>query len=294
MLIRKQIHDEAKRLGFAACGVTHVHTVADEAMAHLDAWLADGGAAGMEYMHNYREIRRDPTLLLPGAKTIVCLAMGYTPREAVAGFAHYAYGRDYHEVVRLRAKALADTFATVHRVCVDTAPILERYWAQEAGVGWIGRNRQLIVPHAGSEFFLCEILFADEVDETDKAVKARCGSCHRCMDACPTGALGGDGRLDARRCNSYLTIEHRGEWTDHRPTAGCLYGCDECQRACPWQRFATATEEPDFQPGHELLAMKAEDWQSLTREQFGSLFRHSAVKRTKYEGLMRNIETQTR
>lgn len=292
MLIRKHIHEEAKRLGFAACGVTRVHEVAEEAMEKFDAWLADGCAGGMDYMHNYREIRRDPTLLLTGAKTIVSLAMGYTPREEVKGLAHYAHGRDYHDVVRKRAQALAEAFATEYRVCVDTAPILERYWAQEAGVGWIGRSRQLIVPRAGSECFLCEILFTDEVDETDKPVTARCGSCRKCIEVCPTGALGCDGRLDARRCNSYLTIEHRGAWTEHRPTVGCLYGCDECQRVCPWQRFAKATEEADLQASRELLAMTEQDWQSLTREQFNDLFRHSAVKRTKYEGLMRNIEAQ--
>ena len=329
----------AQSAGFDGCGVTRVHLVEDEVMGKFDAWLEEGCAGGMEYLHRYREIRRNPELLLEGARTMVCLAVGYTPGGEIEGMAHYAYGRDYHEVVREMGREFAEMVLAArgegkasekmgkaagergkasgewgtalremgkasgemegrekeavdrgeYRVCVDTAPILERYWAAEAGLGWIGRNHQLIVPRRGSEFFLCEVLFTEEVDEVDVPLRGRCGTCRKCLEACPTGALREDGVLDAQRCNSYLTIEHRGEWEAWRPSAGCLYGCDVCQKVCPWQRFARVTDVKEFVASEELVRMKEEDWRKLTREKFAELFRGSAVKRVKYEGLMRNV-----
>ena len=307
MIRRDDIHRMAREAGFDACGVTRLHIVCDVQMERYDRWIASGMAASMGYMANHREIRRDPTLLLPGAKTIVCLAMSYTPSQSVEGFAHYAHGQDYHDILRRRASELAERLTCdseavargrvrdasgSYRVCVDTAPLFERYWACEAGLGWIGRNCQLHIPHCGSEYFLCEILLTDEVDSIDSPVKARCGTCRRCIDNCPTGALQTDGTVDARLCNSYLTIEHRGEWTQATPSKGCLYGCDVCQTVCPWQRFRCQTSEPAFEPSEALLAMTAADWQNLTEEKFRELFRHSAVKRAKYEGLKRNINHQ--
>lgn len=293
MLRHDDIQRMAKEVGFDACGIVRLHMVSDTEMERYDRWIATGMSAGMKYMSKHREIRRDPTLLLPDARTIICLAKSYTPNQTVAGFAHYAHGSDYHDILRLRATDLAERLTCdSYRICVDTAPLFERYWAAEAGLGWIGRNCQLIIPHCGSEYFLCEILTTQDIDTADTPIEERCGTCSRCIDNCPTGALQADRTIDARRCNSYLTIEHRGEWTDHVPSKGCLYGCDICQMVCPWQHFAKPTSEAAFHPSPQLSAMTDKDWMQLTETQFSELFRHSAVKRAKYQGLKRNINHQ--
>ena len=178
------------------------------------------------------------------------------------------------------------------RIFCDTAPILERYWAWRTGLGWIGKNTQLIIPHAGSCFFLGEIILDREADNYDSPQRNQCGSCTRCLDTCPTKALDAPFRLNSERCLSYLTIEYRGELSLNtgKKMGNKIYGCDECLKACPWNRFATPCRTAEFQPSPSLLSMKKDDWHSLSEEQYKTIFKGSAVKRAKYSGLMRNIK----
>ena len=255
----------------------------------------------MEYMARNVDKRLDPQQLMPGVKSIVSVALNYTPgKRACEGglkFAAYALGQDYHDIMKQRLHSLASRLGlTAYRAFCDTAPVLERYWAVKAGLGWIGRNHQLIIPHAGTMFFLGELFVDAEADRYDTPVPGRCGTCHACLDACPTGALGRDATFNSSRCLSYLTIENRG---DIPQCFACkmgdtVYGCDRCQDACPWNRFATPTDDPQLQPRPELLNMTRADWLRLTVDQYRKLFKGSAVKRAKYEGLMRNIKCALR
>ena len=296
--LSNDIKAEAINLGFYSCGIAEAAPVDGETAAHVLRWIGSEGYAGMQYMANNTEKRLDPTLLMDGVKSIVCVALNYfPPRRIPEGefqFADYALGSDYHDVVKSKLFQLAAHFGFENfRVFCDTAPVLERYWAVRAGLGWTGRNHQLIIPHAGSKFFLGE-LFLDIPLEYDSPMPSRCGSCHACIDACPTGALSADRELDASLCLSYQTIENRGEIPhDIACKMGdTIYGCDRCQAACPWNRFATPTTEPLLQPRDALLEMTRSQWESLTVEQYQKIFKGSAVKRVKYGGLMRNIHTK--
>lgn len=330
--ILDKLKAEALRLGFSACGAARARAVAPEHARTFVQWLAEGKNAGMDYMSNYTDLRLDPRLLVPGARTVISVALNYYPRHALAPdqyqFAYYAYGKDYHDVVRAKLRQLAAAClpadATV-RICVDTAPVLERYWAVEAGLGCIGRNKTLIVPHVGSFVFLGEIITDAVPDKYSEPISAAadhylCGSCHRCLDACPGGALSlsdapalSDAQvspdripilsLDSRRCLSYLTIEHRGEFIDefvdfvrqsvqectNIPNVQFVYGCDRCQLCCPHNRNAEPTSIDEFAPSQQFLSMTKAAWHNLSLEQYQQLFRGSAVKRVKYDGLMRNI-----
>ena len=296
------IRSEALKLGFHACGLARAEAVDKPTVAFFAHWLGKGKQAGMEYMQRYADIRLDPCLLMEGAKTIVSLALNYCPTEYIPAeeyqIAWYAYGRDYHDVMKTKLRELLAVvqqfYPTLHgRICCDTAPILERYWAWRAGLGWIGKHTQLIVPHAGSYFFLGELILDEEADCYDAPMVNRCGTCTRCLDACPGQALEAPYTLCAGRCLSYLTIEHRGDFpTNMNLQLGQrIYGCDECQRVCPWNRYAMPTNVEEFTPSAALLHMRREEWRNLTLEQYRSLFKGSAVKRAKYEGLMRNIRT---
>ena len=250
----------------------------------------------MGYMAHNIDKRLDPCLLMPGVKSIVCVALNYAPAERMPEgelqFAAYALGQDYHDIVKSRLHALAARLnITAYRAFCDTAPVLERYWAAQAGLGWLGRNHQLIIPHAGSMFFLGELFLDIELDY-DKPMPSRCGTCHACIEACPTSALCSDGTFRSSSCLSYLTIENRSNIPpEHADKMGnTVYGCDRCQDTCPHNRFAMPTTESQLHPKPELLQMKRADWQQLTVEQYRSLFKGSAVKRAKYEGLMRNID----
>lgn len=303
---------EAARLGFFACGMARAERVDAAREAAVRQWLAVGRHGEMSYLQRHLELRLDPRLLQPDARTILVVAMNYCPSARPKGWtlARYALGRDYHDVLRrrlgelrrrilakfavssgLEASPSADFFEQNGRICVDTAPLDERYWAQRAGLGWQGRSGQLILPQGGTYFFLGALLLTPEADTYDEPATNRCGNCRACVEACPTGALLGDGTLDARRCLSYLTIEHRGplpEGTGKR-MGTCFYGCDRCAEACPWNAKAKPTTEAAFQPRPELMGMTPDDWQRLTPELYRVLFKGSAVKRAKYEGLMRNI-----
>lgn len=303
--LKDKIKAEASRLGFFVCGFARAEPVSEAMRRHYLGWLADGRNADMAYLGNNLDKRFDPRLLMPGVKTIVVVAQNYFPARRLAEgepqIADYALGLDYHDIVKQKLRQLAVTVGIAdYRAFVDTAPVLERYWAVRAGLGWIGKNQQLIIPHAGSEFFLGELFVTVELPP-DEPLPNRCGTCHRCVDACPTHALslpatcvegyGDITRFDARLCLSYQTIENRGELTvDAKAAMGdTFYGCDRCQRACPWNRFAKPSTEPLLQPREELLAMTRQKWENLTEEDYRRLFKGSAVKRAKYEGLMRNI-----
>jgi epoxyqueuosine reductase len=311
------IKAEAQRLGFSACGVAKAGRVSAQEESHLREWLSKGQHADMGYMANYLDKRIDPRLLMPGLKSIVSVAMNYKPEKTMpAGepqIAAYALGLDYHEVMKARLHQLAayikdavlpllsnQAQATLpaefnYRAFVDSGPVLERYWACQAGLGWVGRNLQLIIPRAGSMFFLGELFLDFEMDY-DTPMPNRCGNCHRCIDRCPTNALTSTGDFDAARCLSYQTIENHGELSEEARQAmgNCFYGCDLCQTACPWNRFATPTTISELQPKAELLEMTQEKWQQLTVEDYRRLFKGSAVKRAKYDGLMRNIQALRR
>lgn len=304
--LKDKIKAEASRLGFFVCGFARAEPVSEAMRRHYLGWLADGRNADMAYLGNNLDKRFDPRLLMPGVKTIVVVAQNYFPArrlpEGEPQIADYALGLDYHDIVKQKLRQLAATVGIAdHRAFVDTAPVLERYWAVRAGLGWIGKNQQLIIPHAGSEFFLGELFVTVELPP-DEPLPNRCGTCHRCVDACPTHALslpatcvegyGDITRFDARLCLSYQTIENRGELTVGAKAAmgDTFYGCDRCQRACPWNRFAKPSTEPLLQPREELLAMTRQKWENLTEEDYRRLFKGSAVKRAKYEGLMRNIK----
>lgn len=303
--LKDNIKAEALRLGFFVCGFAKAGPVTDAMRQHYLDWLAEGRNADMAYLNNNLDKRFDPRLLVPGVKTIVVVALNYFPAhrlpEGEPQIADYALGLDYHDIVKQKLRQLAANVGiTDYRAFVDTAPVLERYWAVQAGLGWIGKNQQLIIPHAGSEFFLGELFIAEELQpdalQPDELKPNRCGTCHRCVDACPTHAIslpakhvegyGDIMRFDARRCLSYQTIENRGELADEAKAAmgDTFYGCDRCQRACPWNRFATPNTEPQLQPREELLAMTRQKWDNLTVEDYRRLFKGSAVKRAKYEG----------
>lgn len=314
------IKTAALSLGFSACGIARACRVSGGEEAAFRRWIAKGHQAEMHYMERYLDQRLDPRQLLPGARSVVSVALNYAPSRQAGGFhlAAYALGQDYHDVVRQKLFELARQIGcrqtgTDFRVCVDTAPILERYWAIQAGLGWQGKSRQLIVcAHAdtagpsdatvrrplGTMFFLGELLLTGEADRYDRPMENHCGTCRRCIDACPLGALsasGDPGDFDAEKCLSYQTIEHRGPLSDEAAARMgiCIYGCDICQQVCPMNRHAVPTTIPEFQPKPGLMAMTDEQWRQLTVEQYRTLFKGSAVKRAKYEGLVRNIRAAT-
>ena len=299
-------------LGFSACGIAKVAKAASEE-AYFDQWIAEGYHAGMKYMENHRDIRLNPEGLVEGARSVISVALNYYPkvlRNPVEPYiSYYAYGEDYHGVVKDKLRQLwkaiteyypsrdetcgkSDSLPLEARVFTDSAPLLERYWAWKAGLGWIGKNTNLIIPGKGSFFFLGEIVTTLEVDTYDSPQKNRCGSCTRCLDACPTGALEGPRHLNARKCISYLTIEHRGEIPAEQAAllGNRIYGCDTCQVVCPWNRFAQPTEIAAFHPSPSLLSLKKDDLKALSREDYNRIFARSAVKRAKYEGLLRTIQ----
>ncbi|MCB9284903.1 MAG: tRNA epoxyqueuosine(34) reductase QueG [Lewinellaceae bacterium] len=294
------IKEEAHRLGFSFAGISRAERM-DEEARRLEEWLASGFHGKMAYMENHFEKRVDPRELVPGAKSVVSLMYNYFTEKkqedpTAPKLSMYAYGEDYHHVVRDKLKALLDALRqqvgeVQGRCFVDSAPVLERDWARRSGIGWVGKNTLLIHPRAGSYFFLAELIIDLEL-EPDGPMKDYCGTCRRCIDACPTEAISPEGYLlDASKCISYLTIELK----EAIPEAfkgkmdNWMFGCDVCQDVCPWNRFSQPHSEPAFEPHPDLLAMTRRDWLELTEEVFGRVFRRSAVRRTKYSGLKRNI-----
>lgn len=263
-----------------------------DAAGQFRRWVAEGRHGEMSYLEKYPDQRLDPRTLLDGARTLIVVGFPYYTDDKInLPISLYARGRDYHEVVRERLTEAASRLPGESRVCVDTAPLRERYWAARAGLGFIGRSNQLIIPGLGSYFFLGFILnteLYDDVAQPANSLPASgCGKCRRCVDACPGRCLSADASgLDARRCLSYLTIEYRGELDSPLPT---IYGCDICQRVCPHNAAARPTPIADFHPSEALAALTPADIAEMTPERFSALFRHSAIKRTKLAGLQRNL-----
>lgn len=293
------IRTEALRLGFSACGFAKAEPVSDEMAEKLDHWVENGFHADMGYMERNRHLRLDPTQLVPGCRTLIVVALDYYPQQRIPQeeyqIAYYAYGADYHRVVKDKLHQLFNYIRTLvpevqGRAFCDTAPLLERYWAVKAGLGFIGLNRTLIIHGKGSYCFLGVLAVDIDLQTEHCDMPISCGNCKRCLIACPTKALTADG-IDCRRCLSYLTIEHRGEIPDEyaEKMGNRIYGCDTCQRACPHNRNAEPTCESAFALPDEVAAMSRDDWRQLTPERYKALFRDSAIERAGYEGLCRNI-----
>ena len=293
------IKDEAQRLGFSVCGFAKAEPVGEKVVEVLDHWTDSGYHADMAYMERNRHLRIDPTQLVPGCRTLIVVALNYYPKQLqlheACQIAYYAYGKDYHRVLKDKLNQLLSYIRTLvpdveGRAFCDTAPLLERYWAVKAGLGFIGRNRTLIIPGKGSYFFLGVLAVDVELHEEPHDVPTSCYNCKRCLIACPTGALTTDG-IDCRRCLSYLTIEHRGPIPDEmgQKLGRRIYGCDTCQQVCPHNRGAQPTEEESFAMSPEVFSLTLEEWRNMTPERYKQLFKHSAIERAGYEGLMRNL-----
>ncbi|MCD4774271.1 MAG: tRNA epoxyqueuosine(34) reductase QueG [Bacteroidales bacterium] len=287
-------------LGFSFCGISKAAYLDGEAIK-LKSWLNNDFHAGMKYMENHFEKRLDPRLLVENAKSTITVLLNYFPDKEIPTennykIAKYAYGKDYHFVVKeklklLLEKIISQTGEISARTFVDSAPVMDKVWAEKCGLGWIGKNTCLINKNFGSFFFIGNIILDVEL-EYDKAKTNHCGNCTACINACPTGALSSAYKLDANKCISYLTIENKDEIPENLKTKlnDWIFGCDICQDVCPWNKKAKKHNVIEFLPSKELMNMTKEKWQNLTKEEFNKLFKNSAVKRTKYSGLKRNIE----
>jgi len=291
----------ARELGFTAIGFSKAEKMEKEAL-HLEKWLNQGYHGEMKYMENYFDLRIDPRKLVPGAKSVVSLIFNYYNPDiqedpSAPKLSIYAYGRDYHKVIKKKLKkfvrlAQEEIGDFGGRVFVDSAPVMERDWAVRSGLGWMGKNTLLIHPRRGSYFFLAEII-CDLPFTYNHPIKDYCGTCRKCIDACPTNAFSQNGyQLEAEKCISYLTIELKSKIPEvfTGQMKNYVFGCDICQQVCPWNRFSANHSEPDFLPTEKLLKMTKQEWLELTEEVFDQLFAGSAVKRAKFTGLKRNID----
>jgi len=295
--IKQRIKAQASTLGFDACGIAQALPVNDVAVNRYLKWVNDGKNGCMQWAASNDNVRENPQLLLEGAKSVIVVALNYYPQvfqpKEMPQFAYYAYGRDYHEVMKKRlwtlAKFIEDETGCQSRACVDSAPLRERYWAQQAGLGFVGWNNQLIIPGKGSYFFLGVLLTTLELNPDEPCFES-CLQCGACEKACPSGALRCGETVDARRCLSCLTIEHKGELPDwvSDVIGNRLYGCDECQKCCPHNQDSVGNTTPEFQPKPEMLNLTRQRILSMSQEEFSAIFSHSAVKRAKLAGLQRN------
>ena len=287
----------AKDLGFLSCGISKVDFLEEEA-PRLEEWLNAGKHGKMAYMENHFDKRLDPSLLVPGAKSVISLLLNYYTEEQQAEGApkisKYALGTDYHLVIKSKLKQLFQTLQDMigevnGRVFVDSAPVMDKAWAKRSGLGWMGKNTNLITQKVGSFFFIAELIIDLQL-EYDTPATDHCGSCTACIDACPTQALS-PYDLDASKCISYLTIELKDQIPIEfqNKMDDWAFGCDVCQNVCPWNRFSKSHNEPLFDPKAELLDYTQKDWEELTEATFETIFKNSAVKRTRYEGFKRNI-----
>lgn len=299
--LSQHIITQAEKLGFDACGVAKADFLEDDA-EKVEKWLSENCQGEMDYLTRNKEKRYDPRLLNEGTKTIVSVLCNYYPKQILTSdnnykISKYAYGDDYHEVVKQKLRQLLEKIELLTgklentRIFVDSAPVLERAWAVRCGLGFIGKNTCLIHPKKGSFFFIGQLLLPVETEPVGKIIPNHCGRCTRCLDACPTGALKAPFQLDARKCISYLTIEYKGDLSQTDTNfSDWIYGCDICQDVCPYNRFSLPNCEEKFQPSEKLLALRKTDWQNLDENHFKELFGKSAVKRAGFEGLKRNIE----
>ncbi|MDR7369231.1 tRNA epoxyqueuosine(34) reductase QueG [Flavobacterium aquidurense] len=295
----KFIKEEAKRLGFLSCGISKAGFLEEEA-PRLEKWLKNNHNGQMAYMENHFDKRLDPTLLVDDSKSVVSLLLNYYPAESQNQesfkISKYAYGQDYHFVIKEKLKeflhSIQENIGDVSgRAFVDSAPVLDKAWAAKSGLGWIGKNSNLLTQKVGSFYFIAELILDLEL-EYDYATTDHCGSCTACIDACPTQAIVAPYVVDGSKCISYYTIELKenipyevkGKFDDW------MFGCDTCQDVCPWNRFSKAHSEPLFNPNPDLLSFSKKDWVDITEETFRAVFKNSPIKRTKFEGLKRNIK----
>ena len=293
------IKQKAEKFGFQSCGISKAEFLEEEA-PRLEAWLNKGYHGEMKYMENHFDKRLNPALLVDGAKSVISLSYNYFPKEKIEALdnfkiSKYAYGEDYHEVIKNVLKEMMTELQEEigefgFRVFVDSAPVLEKAWAKKSGLGWVGKNANLITKKHGSFYFLAEII-CDLDLEYDLAVADHCGSCRACIDACPTQAIVSDRIVDGSKCISYATIELKNEIPDYfnGKMDDWMFGCDVCQDVCPWNRFSAPTLQEKFAPNFQKLNFRKNEWKELTQELFSEIFKKSAVKRTKFSGLMRNI-----
>ena len=294
----KLIKTEAKRLGFLSCGISKAEFLEEEA-PRLEKWLKNNMHGQMQYMENHFDKRLDPTKLVEDSKSVISLLLNYYPNEAQTEstfkISKYAYGNDYHSVIKDKLKLLLnfikEEIGEVHgRAFVDSAPVLDKAWAAKSGLGWIGKNSNLLTQQVGSFFFIAELIVDLEL-EHDLPTTDHCGTCTACVEACPTQAIVSPYVVDGSKCISYFTIElkenipseFKGKFDDW------MFGCDVCQDVCPWNRFSKSHNEPLFNPNPELLSMTKKDWEEITEDVFKKIFKNSALKRTKFSGLKRNI-----
>lgn len=295
----KLIKSEATRLGFLSCGISKAEFLEQEA-PRLENWLNNNYHGQMSYMENHFDKRLNPTLLVDDAKSVISLLLNYYPseiqNEESYKISKYAYGQDYHFVIKEKLKELLYFIQTEigdvsGRAFVDSAPVLDKAWAAKSGLGWIGKNSNLITKKAGSFYFIAELIIDLDL-EYDHATTDHCGTCTACIDACPTEAIVAPYQVDGSKCISYFTIElkdnlpqeMKGKFDDW------MFGCDVCQDVCPWNRFSQSHNEPLFNTNPELLSFSKKDWEEITKETFDKVFKNSAVKRTKLQGLKRNID----
>ena len=290
----------ALKHGFDQCGIAKAAPL-DEDARRLEKWLQHGYHGEMHYMSNHFELRVDPTKLVPGAKSVITLLYNYFPEETqapnVPKIAKYAYGEDYHLVIREKLKiflqSIREQLGNVEgRGFVDSAPVLERSWAQKSGLGWIGKNGNLINKKMGSFFFIATLITDLELEPDMPHVKDYCGTCSKCVDACPTEAILINKTIDASRCISYFTIELKSKDLPDdlsSKSENWIFGCDICQDVCPWNRFSTPHQHPELEPLGELMQFEIEDWIHLNEERFKNIFKRSPLKRSGFDGIKRNL-----
>lgn len=297
----KKVKSHALRLGFDFCGVAAAKRL-DEDAYRLERWLKAGYQGAMKYMENHFDLRVDPTLLVPGARSVITLLKNYYPAERqqpdAPGISKYAFGKDYHEVIRSQLNELLsilrDEIGEIQgRGFVDSAPVLERSWAVNSGLGWVGKNGNLINRTAGSFFFIATLITDLDMEPDAPFQGDYCGTCTRCIDACPTGAILPGPVINGSQCISYYTIELKDALlpaTQEGKFGKWVFGCDVCQDVCPWNRFSKPHQEPAFAPIPAILNLSTQDWQDLTEEEFKKIFQHSPLKRSKWKGLQRNVK----
>jgi epoxyqueuosine reductase len=294
------VKEKAALAGFEYCGIAKAVPLTEDAR-RLEKWLHKGFHGSMKYMENHFDLRIDPAKLVPGAKSVITVLKNYYPQHRQqAGspkIAKYAFGKDYHDVIRSQLnfflqELMQETGQINGRGFVDSAPVLERSWATRSGLGWIGKNGNFITKQKGSFFFIATLITDLELAYDDLFAKDYCGSCRKCIDACPTSAILPDKVIDGSKCISYFTIELKDLLIPDNLKGkfdNWIFGCDICQDVCPWNRFSTATNEQEFMPIPEILNLTTQEWESMSEEAFRKLFRHSPLNRAKWKGLQRNI-----
>ena len=285
--------------GFNYCGIARAQPLTEDAR-RLEAWLNQGLHGKMQYMENHFDLRIDPTKLVPGAKSVITLLKNYYPEKTVDSefkISKYAYGTDYHTVIKSSLKSLMTEAQEkigqfAGRGFVDSAPVLERTWAEKSGLGWIGRNGNLITKQNGSFFFIATLIVDVELLYDDPFAKDFCGSCRKCIDACPTEAISENKTINGSKCISYFTIELKDEIIPEEMKGkfqNWMFGCDTCQDVCPWNRFSKPHKETQFSPLPELLNLTTKEWEEISEEMFKRIFKHSPLSRSKHKGVQRNI-----